>query len=130
MTRASSHQKISDEGNTQVPILEKPDEGNLEEKVFVDNSDEAMQLREKIVQEFEKLTDELQLSFAKTQLGPGPIQSQWKENFRDRLKYSDVVKLNRMAPLLSQFRARGGRYIGDHSEYRRDANELEECLNL
>jgi hypothetical protein len=130
ITRTSSNQEIRYEGNTQVPTLENTDEGNLEEKVFVDNSDEAAQLRANILQEFEKLTDELQLSFAKTHLGPGPIQSKWKESFRDRLKYSDLVKLNRMSLLLSEFSARGGRYIGDHSEYRRDANELEECLNL
>jgi hypothetical protein len=38
--------------------------------------------------------------------------------------------LNRIALVLIEFRARDGRFIGDHSEYRRDANELEECLNL
>jgi hypothetical protein len=130
ITTASSNPKTSDEGNTQVPSVEKPEAGTLEEELFVDNSKEAAQLREKILQEFENLTEELQLSFARTQLGPGPIQSQWKLDFRDRLIHSNAAFLNRISLLLSEFSARGGRYIGDHSEYRRDANELEECLNL
>ena len=129
-TTASRYPKTSDEENSRVPTLEQQGERNHEEELFVDNSYEAFFFREKILQEFEDLTEELQLSFTRTQLGPGPIKSQWKLDFLDRLNYSDAATLNRISLLLSEFIARGGRFIGDHSEYRRDANELEECLNL
>jgi hypothetical protein len=129
-TTASRYPKTSDEENSRVPSLEQLEERNREEELFVDNSEEASFFRDKILQEFEDLTEELQFSFARTQVGPGPIHSQWKINFFDRLNYSDAAKLNRISLLLSEFIARGGRLIGDHSEYRRDANELEECLSL
>ncbi len=126
----SSIKKTNDEGITQVFTVERPEEDNREDEWLVDNSDGAAQLRVHILRDFEKLTEEHQLSFARTQLGPGLIQPNWKLDFRDRLSYSSTEKLNRISLLLSEFIARGGRFIGDHSEYRRDANEFEECLNL
>ncbi len=128
-TSASSLQ-TSGESNTEVSSKQTVGGEGLEDTSFVDNSDEATQLRTIILQEFEKLPKELQLSFAATQLGPGPIQHEWKQSFIDRLNNSNAARLNRISLLLSEFSARDGRYIGDRCEYRRDANELEECLNL
>ncbi len=64
------------------------------------------------------------------QLGPGPAQREWKQSFSDKLSNSHAARLNQILLLLREFSARDGRYIGDHCEYRRDANELEECLKL
>ncbi len=129
-TTASSNAKTSDEGNIQEPSVETLEESILEKESVVGNSDGLTQLRKKILQELENLNEDLQRSFVKTQLGPGSIQPEWKLMFRDMLNKLSAARLNRMSLILREFSARDGRYIGDHSEYRRDANDREECLNL
>ena len=89
-----------------------------------------MSLRQSINEVFAQLPLDQQQQFARTQLGLGPSQAAWQAHFLDMLNYSRVDKLNSIAVVLDEFRRRNGRYLGDRSNYRRDATEQEECLNI
>ena len=134
---AGSSDELNMSDQAQAEIVRTADVGErnldadaLKRQSIIDNSEAAVSLRQNITEAFNQLPSDQQPSFARIQLGPGALESEWEFNFLDLLNNSRADKLNSIATVLDEFRKRNGRYLGDRSNYRRDATEQEECLNI